>query len=637
MRRSSRLGLVGLVALLALVTNTVSTAWRSTPARAASVPSGLPGHFGFGLAASPSNSGIYGWMPNSGIPWDYAYQYLSGGVNTGSGWETWNASGQFALWYAQGADSHHYIPVFPYYELLQSNGTCGSCGEAQKDLSNLNNTSTMASYFANFRLLMQRLGTGTYSGIAGFGKTAIVHVEPDLSGYAEQAVLNSGSCYGFCTGSGNNPSLLKAAVATTGDADVKAYPNTYQGFNWALLHLRDLYAPNVLLAFHISSWATGTDIGSSNSGSLNAASLGQEVGSFAAQSGISGLPAGVTGYNLLFNDVLDRDAAYYKYVYGDGSRWWDRLNVTFPNFHRWESYVGAASAAAGRSVIVWQVPEGNQYFDTVNNTDGHYQDNRAEYVFGHIAELASNGVIGVLFGAGNGGSTVHTDAKGDGITNPASFCTSDGMSSGQVCNNHTSTVSDDDGGYIRLQGQQYYAAGGYPLGGGSSPTATATKAPSTQTATATRTATPTAKAPTATATATAKAPTATATATAKAPTTTATATPSKAPTFKDATTVQPASPSKGATANIGTTITATGGSLSNGIVDIEVYNNANWAKVGQRYVSGQSIAAGGSASYSYAWPVPNAAGQYTVMIGVFGASWTPDYLWDNGSAHFSVQ
>jgi len=49
-------------------------------------------------------------------------------------------------------------------------------------------------------------------------------------------------------------------------------------------------------------------------------------------------------YDLLFNDVLDRDAGYYQYVYGDASHWWDRLNVSFPNFHRWESYLGAVSS-----------------------------------------------------------------------------------------------------------------------------------------------------------------------------------------------------------------------------------------------------------------------------------------------------
>src|SRR5947209_16127907 len=268
------------VRLLAVLLMSLSLlAWPAShlaPVRAASGPSGLPTTFRFGVSASPSNSGIYGWMPNSGVPWNYAYQYLSGGTNTNSGWETWNSSGQFALYYANGAASHNYIPVFSYYELLNSNGTCGSCGEAQKDLSNLNNASLMASYFANFRLLMQRLGSGTYGGIAGYGKTAIVQVEPDLSGHAQQAVLTTASsCYGYCTAQGNNPAYLTAAVASSGDADVSGYPNTYQGFNWALLHLRDLYAPNVRLAFHVSDWATAIDIGSNTSSTVDASSLGQ--------------------------------------------------------------------------------------------------------------------------------------------------------------------------------------------------------------------------------------------------------------------------------------------------------------------------------------------------------------------------
>jgi hypothetical protein len=155
--------------------------------------------------------------------------------------------------------------------------------------------------------------------------------------------------------------------------------------------------------------------------------------------------------------VADRDAGYYKYVLNNPRVWWDRLNVTFPNFHRWESYVSAASQTAGRSVIVWQIPEGNQYFATVNNSNGHYQDNRAEYFFAHLGELQQAGVIGLLFGAGNGGSTVHWDGVGDGITNPASICNSDGVSSGTICNNHTSAYADDDGGYIRMQAANYYA------------------------------------------------------------------------------------------------------------------------------------------------------------------------------------
>jgi hypothetical protein len=587
---------------------------------AATVPSGLPGHFGIGLAAHPDGTGIYGWMPNSGIPWDYAYQYLSGGVNTGSGWETWNSSGQFALYYAQGAASHSYISVFPYYEMLQSNGSCNSCGEAQRDLSNLNNAATMKSYFANFRLLMQRLGAGTYGGITGFGKTAIVQVEPDLSGHAEQAVLNSGSCYGFCSGSGNNPALLRAAVASSGDADVAAYPNTYQGFNWALLHLRDLYAPNVLLAFHVSDWTTGTDIGSNTSSAIDANALGQEAGSFAAQSGTSGLPSGVRGYDLIFNDVLDRDAAYYKYVYGDSSRWWDRLNVTYPNFHRWETYIHAISNATGRAVIVWQVPEGNQYFDTENNTNGHYQDNRAEYFFGHIGELVSAGIIGVLFGAGNGGSTVHTDGMNDGVTNPASFCTGDGLSSGQICDNYTSSVSDDDGGYIRMEGQQFYAGGGYPLAGGTAtPTATSTKRPGT--ATATRTRTPTSAGATQTATCTA--------------TRTASSTPT--PQVSAAGTLSAASVQQGQTETLTATVRSNV-TLGSVLIDMEVYGPApTYAKVFQQTETVNLYAATPvTMSRLFALSSTASTGTYYFKIGVFGPNWSPLYTWNDAAGTFTV-
>jgi len=617
------------------------------------IPSGLPTHLGIGLAAHPDSSGIYGWMPNSHIPWDYAYQYLSGGVNTHSGWETWNGSGQFALYYAQGAASHNYIPVFSYYEMLQSTGSCGSCGEAQKDLSNLNNAGTMASYYQNFTLLMQRLGSGTYDGIAGFGKTAIVHVEPDLSGFAQQSVLDNSKCYGYCAGQGNDPALLHAAVASSGVGDVAGYPDTYQGFNQALLHLRDRYAPNVRLAFHVSTWATSNDIGSSTDPSLDATALGQEAGSFAAQNG---------AYDLIFNDVGDRDAGYYKYVYNNPHAWWDKLNVTFPNFHRWETYIGAVHSAAGKPIMIWQIPEGNQYFDTENNTNGHYQDNRAEYFFGHMDELAQAGVIGLLFGAGNGGSTVNADGDNDGVTNPASLCPSDGVSSGQVCDTHTSTVSDDDGGYLRMAGQQYYANGGYPLTGSSPATATTTPIPPTATNTAVPptatntpippTATNTAVPPSATSTAPPIPPTATSTSTRApvAPTTTstpvrATSTPPTIPratstpaplafTFNQ-TTASALLAAPGATETFTATITANH-TVANELVDFEVYNGAG-AKVWQAWRSPLSFKAGVPRAVTASWPIPRtqAPGGYTLKLGVFTSRWSFQ-AWNNAARAFTV-
>jgi hypothetical protein len=455
---------------------------ESAPAAAdsAAVPPSLPQHFAIGLSAQPDRSGLQGWVPESGVPWDYTYQYLAGGVNTGSGWATWNTRGQFPLLYANSASKLGAVPVFTYYMLLQSDGPCNGCNEAQRDLANLNHAATMARYFDDYILLLKRLGTGTHDGIAGYGKATIVHVEPDLSGYAMHAVLNPARCFGFCSGTGTDPALLRAAVGTSGHPEVHGFPDTYQGFHWALLHLRDVYAPNVLLATHVSAWASGHDVSTSTDPRLDVIDAGTQVGRFTALSGTSVLPAtpaGLSTFDLVFTDVADRDAGFYKEVMGRGNAWWDRLNVSLPNFHRWERYMAAVNAAAGKPAMVWQIPVGNQVFRTMNNTNGHYQDNRAEYFFEHVDELRAVGIVGLLFGRGNPGSTAPHDEMRDGITNPPPLCTSDGLSSGQICADRESVHADDDGGYLRLAAAQYYAGGRQALGSGVVPAAATQPAP----------------------------------------------------------------------------------------------------------------------------------------------------------------
>ena len=120
-----------LLAFAALVT-------CAATARAQSA-TGLPDHFMFGLEAGQGDT----WLPQSGIPWDFTFQYLAGGVNTGQGWETWNPNGTFVLNYARDARQHGYIPMFPYYEILQSRGNCGNCDENRKDITNLNDAALL--------------------------------------------------------------------------------------------------------------------------------------------------------------------------------------------------------------------------------------------------------------------------------------------------------------------------------------------------------------------------------------------------------------------------------------------------------------------------------------------------------------
>jgi hypothetical protein len=402
------------------------------PTRVPSWPVALPPHFAFGAMNAPGDVALLNDMrARNDTAWDFRYQYLAGGTNTGQGWETWNSpSGQFAASYVTESHDNSYTPVLVYYELLQSNGPCASCSEAQRDLAHLNDPRLMATYFANWRLLMRVL--------AATQQAVLILVEPDLWAFIEQA--SSGSA-----------ASVPASVASSGDADTAGLPNTAQGFAWALLRLRDRYAPHALLALHVSGWATGQDVNTSQDALLDVSAIARLTALFCASAGLSGTPAGISTWDVLSNDVADRDS-------GQGAAWWDRSNTVFPNFARYLSFIGALSAATGRRVVVWQVPEGNQYFATMNNSPHHTQDNRAEYILGHVADFARAGVAAVLFGPGNDGTDMD-DGAHDGVVNfpPITTYQCD------RCNTRQSTYADDDGGYLRLTVGAYYRAGALAL------------------------------------------------------------------------------------------------------------------------------------------------------------------------------
>lgn len=438
-----------IVAAACLLLAGLAYAAPTSAAAAAALPSD---RLHFGVTNEPTD---LSWMTSSGVPWKYRYQYLSAGVNTGGGWETWNQpAGQFATYYMDDSGNNGYIPVFTYYELLQSNPSTGS-NESDRDFSNLNNTSTMAAYYSNFTLLMQKA--------AAYGRQVVVHVEPDLWGYLQQRAAGGG------------PQSLSASVASSGNGDLSGYPNTVQGFAYALLHLRDKYAPNVTMAIHASMWSGGADVASSTDPSLNVVGIADSTGSFLDQAGVGSNPNGST-WDAIFHDVDDHDAGWWEATGSTNAgftHWWDPTNQRFPNFARYLSWVGELHARTGKQQVAWQVPVGNQYFLTENNTCGHYQDNVAQYFMGHVSDLTAAGIAAVLYGAGNACQTTNTDSDGDGIFNAGGKVTTDLAGFCNACNTHVATVADDDGGYLRMAVGQYYAnATPSP-----SPTATATPTP----------------------------------------------------------------------------------------------------------------------------------------------------------------
>jgi hypothetical protein len=116
-------------------------------------------------------------------------------VNTGAGWRSWRGNGSLVGRYIRESRAVRAIPVLTYYMLLQSHPAAGA-DEAERVLSNLRNVDTMRAYWHDLRLVLRRArGRGL----------VVLHVEPDLWGYMQQATAQGPA--------GNMP----AAVGSTGD------------------------------------------------------------------------------------------------------------------------------------------------------------------------------------------------------------------------------------------------------------------------------------------------------------------------------------------------------------------------------------------------------------------------------------
>ena len=393
----------------------------STPAQQviAQLPRGMPDHFAFGIQNSAGGVGLLNSMrQNNGTAWDFRYTELS------------EANAASAGRYAAESASNHYIPAFVYTRLFDAQKTCVGCTVSERTLAYLRDPTIMAQYYAGWRSFMRQLGQ--------YGRPVLVIPEPAIWGYMEEVTPALGP----------DISAIPAQVAHSGDPDVAAFPDTAQGFAWALLHMRDLYAPNALLALNISTAASGDDIATSTDPLLDVHTAANTTIQFLRSGGLAGCPKGVSTWDLLASDIADGDSAREDGV------WWDTSNTLYPNFTRYLTFTRTLHDAAHRDIVMWRVPEGNQFFDTENNARYHTQDNRAQYILGHVPDFARAGIVSVLFGATPDGSSIR-DAARDGITNPPPI---QGFGCDR-CNVHISVYPDDDGGYLRLFVGTYYHHG----------------------------------------------------------------------------------------------------------------------------------------------------------------------------------
>lgn len=335
------------------------------------VPDGLPKRLTVGLYAVHGDT----WMASSGVPWDARFRYLARGWRNNFG--AWSDDGSWAVAYMSEAEARGEIPVLAYIELMDPSNT--------DYLGRIQNPEAMATYFADFKLLMER--------VRDFGKPVVVLVENTAFAFIELAARHDPA--------------VPAAVASSGLPELADLPNTVAGWGLAFLRLRrSMGAFNAKLAIDVANWASGLDILTTDA----SVPLQPEVDRVWAFLGPMGLAPNLTGdsYDLLSHHVSDFDFDYSKLVL-DKDLWWnvaDSASASTRSFTRYLTWLGLWNHRAARRWVLWEIPVGNSNHLDVDNAGqprGGYRDNRVEWIFGpssaeHRRALARAGALMLLCG-----------------------------------------------------------------------------------------------------------------------------------------------------------------------------------------------------------------------------------------------
>ncbi|MEO8702287.1 MAG: hypothetical protein ABI867_19740 [Kofleriaceae bacterium] len=339
----------------------------------------------FMIGVGNDNTGPY----DHGVPIDIHYAYLVG-YGDGTGWPTWNESGNYPLFFAQTAGEHAAAPMFTYYQLALEL-------EQNRDAV-LADATRMHQYLADVRLLFQR--------IADTNKPAAVQFEPDFFGYLMQR-----------DAMGTPPDQLVARTHHADAPECAALPETAAGLMRCVVAIGRAVAPKARIGFHASMWGSYYD---PTDPAADVEASGVAVARFL-------VAVGAGGTDFVTVETLDRDAGFWETSGGGatcsitgGSRgavYWDESNAAVPNFDQHVRWVTALTTELNQPALEWQTPMGLPA-TTCGGSDEHWRDNRAHYFFGHVAELVDAGIAGMLFGTGAGGQT-NLATDGDALKNAA--------------------------------------------------------------------------------------------------------------------------------------------------------------------------------------------------------------------------
>ncbi|WP_381567728.1 RICIN domain-containing protein [Streptomyces eurythermus] len=272
-------------------------------------------------------------------------------------WGCWNGSttapGTYVTWRDSEAAHATYKGrprpqkmLWTWYSLRDLGDLAGE-GDGPGEVKAINRTDLLTRYLNDYRFFLQKIGTSRDA----------IDLEPDFWGYVRSL---------------GDPHQVAARVSAANPTDCGSQENSAAGLSRCLMSMARKYAPNAAVGMHLScfDWQTDTQACVKDYARL-----------------------GAQNADFLVSDVTDRDAGWYAQPAHGGrdTFWTDQKAAAALKFYK------TMAESVGKPVVLWQIPVGNM---AQNNTLNHYKDDKVDWLFAHLDQVANAHVAGLFFGPG---------------------------------------------------------------------------------------------------------------------------------------------------------------------------------------------------------------------------------------------
>lgn len=269
--------------------------------------------------------------------------------------------------------------LWTWYSLRDLGDMAGQ-GDGPGEVQAINRLDLLTLYLNDYRFFLQKIGN----------TRAMVDIEPDFWGYVKSL---------------GDPHTIPAQVTAANPTDCATQENSAAGLAHCLVAMARKYAPNLGVGMHASCFDYQTD----------------------PQGCVRFLQTMTTGADFMVSDVSDRDAAWYDIQIQLGTHagfdrpgyWWTVQN----HGQAMLAFYKLITEGTGKPLVLWQIPLGNM---AQNNTYQHYQDDKVDYLFSHMNEVADAHIVALLFGAGQQEQTTPETDGGNLINKTISYWQSGG-------------------------------------------------------------------------------------------------------------------------------------------------------------------------------------------------------------------